>query len=109
MSVDEFLGNKTGKKGLGTDKAVNKTPVKYRNPDNSAEQWTGRGRRPKWVVDALDSGKIIEDMSVCQRSERAILSDYYAQPSDVAQCSDGRGDQTKTTAKILHRRRDSIE
>lgn len=64
MSVDELLGNKAGKKGATTEKAVNKAPVKYRNPDNSAEQWTGRGRRPKWVVDALDSGKNLEDLSV---------------------------------------------
>ena len=63
MSVDELLG-KPGKKGSGTDKVVNKAPVKYQNPDNTAEQWTGRGRRPKWVVDALAGGKKMEDLGV---------------------------------------------
>jgi DNA-binding protein H-NS len=23
---------------------------KYANPDNSAETWTGRGRKPKWLI-----------------------------------------------------------
>lgn len=61
MSVGELLG-KPGKKGMGTDKVVNKAPVKYQNPDNTAEQWTGRGRRPKWVADALAGGKTMEGM-----------------------------------------------
>src|SRR4051812_16548556 len=26
---------------------------KYRNPDNPAETWAGRGRKPKWVQDRL--------------------------------------------------------
>lgn len=29
-------------------------PPKYRNPDNPAETWTGRGRQPKWVQEALE-------------------------------------------------------
>lgn len=28
----------------------------YRNPDNSAETWTGRGRRPNWVIALDDKG-----------------------------------------------------
>ncbi|RME57731.1 H-NS histone family protein [Candidatus Parcubacteria bacterium] len=29
-------------------------PPKYRNPDNPSETWTGRGRQPKWVQQALE-------------------------------------------------------
>lgn len=36
----------------------------YRNPGNSAETWTGRGRQPKWVRDALASGARLEDLSI---------------------------------------------
>jgi DNA-binding protein H-NS len=31
-------------------------PPKYRNPDNPAETWTGRGRQPKWIAAKLADG-----------------------------------------------------
>lgn len=31
-----------------------KAPPKYRNPDNHAETWTGKGRKPQWIKDALE-------------------------------------------------------
>lgn len=34
----------------------------YRNPANAAETWTGRGRKPKWVIEWLDAGKSLEDL-----------------------------------------------
>jgi len=36
----------------------------YRNPSNSAETWTGRGRQPKWVRDAIDRGARLEDLAI---------------------------------------------
>lgn len=38
----------------------------YRNPSNSAETWTGRGRQPKWVRDALANGACLEDLVIDQ-------------------------------------------
>jgi len=38
----------------------------YRNPSNSAETWTGRGRQPKWVRDAIANGKQLEDLAIDQ-------------------------------------------
>lgn len=38
-------------------------PPKYRNPANHAQTWTGRGNRPTWVIDWLNShpgGKMSE-------------------------------------------------
>ena len=29
---------------------------KYRNPKNPEQTWTGRGRKPRWVVEFLDKG-----------------------------------------------------
>jgi DNA-binding protein H-NS len=37
---------------------------KFRNPDNPAETWSGRGRRPRWVVEQLRSGKRMEDLQI---------------------------------------------
>jgi DNA-binding protein H-NS len=39
---------------------------KYRNPDNPAETWAGRGLRPRWLVAALKSGKKLEHFSIDQ-------------------------------------------
>lgn len=38
--------------------------VKYSNPDNSTETWTGRGRRPLWIEAALRNGKSLADLLV---------------------------------------------
>lgn len=37
---------------------------KYRNPDNPAETWAGRGLRPRWMAAALKSGKKIDDFFI---------------------------------------------
>jgi DNA-binding protein H-NS len=34
----------------------------YRNPENPAETWSGRGARPAWVKAALAAGKTLEDL-----------------------------------------------
>lgn len=41
-----------------------KSPAKYRHPENPALTWTGRGRKPKWFLEALDSGKSPESMAI---------------------------------------------
>jgi len=38
--------------------------VRYRHPDNSSQQWTGRGRQPKWVKEWVEGGKSIDDLRV---------------------------------------------
>jgi DNA-binding protein H-NS len=32
--------------------------VKYRDPQNPANTWTGRGRMPRWMVAATKGGKV---------------------------------------------------
>lgn len=31
--------------------------VRYRNPNDASQQWTGRGRQPKWVKEWTEAGK----------------------------------------------------
>ena len=38
--------------------------VRYRNPDNSSQQWTGRGRQPKWVKEWVEGGKSLDQLRV---------------------------------------------
>lgn len=42
------------------------TPVapKYRNPADSAQTWSGRGKRPRWFNDALKAGKKEKDLAI---------------------------------------------
>ena len=41
-----------------------KVAPKYKNPANVSETWTGRGRQPRWVADALTDGKSLEDLLI---------------------------------------------
>jgi DNA-binding protein H-NS len=44
--------------------ARGKVAPKYRNPENSAETWAGRGLKPRWLTAAIKSGKKLEDFSI---------------------------------------------
>lgn len=46
---------------LGTRKKID---PKYRNPDDHENTWTGRGKMPHWVQNALDSGLLLEDLRI---------------------------------------------
>jgi hypothetical protein len=37
---------------------------KYRNPQNAAETWSGRGKRPQWVEIAMARGASLESLSI---------------------------------------------
>jgi DNA-binding protein H-NS len=37
---------------------------KYRNPDNPAETWAGRGLKPRWLAAALKAGGALEDYAI---------------------------------------------
>ncbi len=50
---------------VGTQKAAarsSKSPVKFRNPANPSETWSGRGRQPGWYKDAIGKGKSPDSM-----------------------------------------------
>lgn len=49
---------------LSGTRAKSSGTAKYANPANPADTWTGRGRKPRWFVEALASGKTAEDLAV---------------------------------------------
>ena len=64
VSVDELLsakGAKTGKSGKGKAASASGA-AQYRNPGDASQTWTGRGRRPGWVTEALSGGKTLDDL-----------------------------------------------
>lgn len=38
--------------------------AKYANPADASDTWSGRGRKPRWFLQALASGHTPEDLSV---------------------------------------------
>lgn len=48
---------KSGKKG-------GKAAPKYRNPADPSQTWTGRGRKPQWIHEALTAGADISDLEI---------------------------------------------
>jgi DNA-binding protein H-NS len=55
FSVGELFGSR------GRGKAV---AAKFVNPDNRSETWTGRGRKPNWLVAKLNKGAKMADFAV---------------------------------------------
>jgi len=49
--------------GRGT-KIKQKSPARYRNPENGDQTWSGRGRKPGWIRDAESAGRNISDFLI---------------------------------------------
>ena len=41
--------------------------AKYRNPDDPSQTWSGRGRRPRWLTEALEAGRKLDDLQAGKR------------------------------------------
>lgn len=41
-----------------------KSAPKYRNPHDPRKTWTGRGRQPAWIKEALAEGKSLEELAI---------------------------------------------
>lgn len=42
---------------------------KYCNPSAPSETWSGRGKQPRWLVAALQSGQKLEDLRIANTDE----------------------------------------
>lgn len=56
FSLDELLG--------APQKKGSKSEPKYKNPADPSQTWTGKGRKPNWVNEALAAGKSLDDMKI---------------------------------------------
>ncbi|HZF10056.1 MAG TPA: H-NS histone family protein [Thermoanaerobaculia bacterium] len=58
MTVEDLLKREKGKtRAPGAD-------AKYRHPDDPNLTWSGRGKRPAWVNEALSAGKSLDELAV---------------------------------------------
>jgi len=67
--LEERLNRLSGKLQTGQPTTSGRRPYppvlpKFRNPENSAETWTGRGKQPRWVAQQLRSGKQMEELRI---------------------------------------------
>jgi DNA-binding protein H-NS len=57
------LAELTGGKSNGKAGAPVSVP-KYVHPENPTVTWTGRGRQPRWIKEALQAGKSLDDFLI---------------------------------------------
>jgi len=62
--LDRFQGGIGRAKSVGRGGARGVVAPKYRNPENPAETWAGRGLRPRWLTAAMKGGKSLEDFAI---------------------------------------------
>ena len=53
---DIMAGGRRGKSATGKPKA----PPKYVHPEDPEKTWTGKGRKPQWITEHLESGKELD-------------------------------------------------
>ena len=61
-SLNAFMADQTGRRSR-SDKGVS-MPPKYQDPANADRTWTGKGRKPGWVIAHLDAGGQLEDLAI---------------------------------------------
>lgn len=60
MTLEQLIAHGQKKKS----KPTRKVAPRYRNPKDAIQTWTGRGKQPRWVVDALAKGKKLDDLAI---------------------------------------------
>jgi len=56
FSLSELSSGKSSKKSVSVPR--------YQHPENASLTWTGRGRKPKWIIEGLEAGKQLEDFAI---------------------------------------------
>ena len=62
MAVEELRKYAPARRGRGVAKTSVKGAAKYQNVNG--ETWSGKGRSPKWMQDALSAGNSKEDFLI---------------------------------------------
>lgn len=65
IPAEHLIGAKAD--GNGQAKPANSRKAKpqgFRNPDNPAQTWSGKGRKPVWFTDAIGAGTPIDSMRI---------------------------------------------
>lgn len=60
MSLEDLLKQERGRDRARVPGTV--VAVRYRHPENAALTWAGRGKRPQWIVEWLESGRTLDEL-----------------------------------------------
>ncbi len=84
LELERRLAQLTRTKPIGEAKSVSSKPTtdrprrkypkvlpKYYNPSTPTETWSGRGKQPRWLVAALQSGHKLEDFLIANTQKAA--------------------------------------
>ena len=71
-TLDELFGTTSAKSAKKTAKTASTKPArklgkvapKYRNPANTKETWSGRGKQPRWLAALTAKGKKVEEFLI---------------------------------------------
>jgi DNA-binding protein H-NS len=77
--LGRFQGGKSSKAARGYGAVA----PKYRNPENSAETWAGRGLKPRWLTAAIKSGKKVEDFLIAGSAASKVIGRKKANGATV--------------------------
>jgi DNA-binding protein H-NS len=55
FSVEDLFGRRRGRRP---------GEPKYRNPHNPSQTWSGRGRKPNWLVEAVKKGAKLDSFAI---------------------------------------------
>ena len=58
-SLDELTNT-----GKSAPKSRGRSAPKFRNPEDPEQTWSGLGRKPKWVHDAIANGTNMSDLEI---------------------------------------------
>lgn len=64
LTLEDVGRMERGKGGAVKAAAGGGVPPKYRHPTDPNLTWSGRGKRPTWIAEALAAGKSLEDLAV---------------------------------------------
>lgn len=62
FTVNELFGG--GRAGKAGAKGKSVGVARYANPDDKSDTWTGRGRKPNWLLERLKKGAKIADFEI---------------------------------------------
>ena len=63
-TLEELLAGKATEAEETPVKTRKPVDIRYRNPVNANETWTGRGKQPRWLAAAIASGKSLQDFAI---------------------------------------------
>ena len=98
LTSQDLFGGKSvvvASKARARGAAKGKRPVAAKYVDGKGGQWVGRGKRPRWLSDALAAGKQLEDF-LAEKFNAAVQT-FSSPPAEVVAPADAVA--PKTSAK----------